>query len=57
MERALVGSREIDKIREGMSQRKTAFEDYAEPRKVRERERERVREQERERDKESGIER
>ena len=41
MGRELVGSREIDKIKGGMSQRKTAFEDHAEPRKVRERERER----------------
>ena len=35
-----VGSREIEKIREGTSQRNTASEDYPERRRKRERERE-----------------
>ena len=48
-----VGSREIEKIREGTSQRNTASEDYPERRRKRERERE----SERERARESETER
>ena len=45
-----VGSREIEKIREGTSQRNTASEDYPERRRKRERERESERERERTRE-------